>query len=58
MLFRSFGHPIYYENLVQTLRGNSEAATDGRDGLKSLELLIAAYLSARDNRTVSLPLEY
>ena len=53
-----FGHPLYYENLVQTLRGDSEAATDGRDGLKSLELLIAAYLSARDGTTVSLPLEY
>ena len=53
-----FGHPLYYENLVKTLRGESEAATDGRDGLKSLELLIAAYLSARDGTTVSLPLEY
>ncbi|MEE2681258.1 MAG: Gfo/Idh/MocA family oxidoreductase [Planctomycetota bacterium] len=53
-----FGHPLYYENLVQTLRGESKAATDGRDGLKSLELLIAAYLSARDGTTVSLPLEY
>ena len=32
--------------------------TDGREGLKSLELLIAAYLSARDGRTIALPFEY
>ena len=53
-----FGHPVYYENMIETLRGDCEAATDGRDGLKSLEILIAAYRSARDGRTVSLPLEY
>lgn len=53
-----FGHPLYYRNVVETLRGSSDAETDGREGLKSLELLIAAYLSARDGKTVSLPLEY
>jgi len=53
-----FGHPLYYKNVVDVLRGNSEPETDGREGLKSLELLIAAYLSARDGKTVSLPLEY
>ena len=53
-----FGHPLYYNNVVDTLRGKAEAETDGREGLKSLELLIAAYLSARDGKTVSLPLEY
>ena len=40
------------------MRGDSEPETDGREGLKSLELLISAYLSARDGITVSLPLEY
>jgi UDP-N-acetyl-2-amino-2-deoxyglucuronate dehydrogenase len=53
-----FGHPLYYENVIDVLRGNAEPETDGREGLKSLELLIAAYLSARDGKTVSLPLEY
>jgi len=53
-----FGHPLYYENVIKTLRGEAEAETDGREGLRSLELLIAAYLSARDERTVPLPLEY
>ena len=53
-----FGHPLYYRNVVDTLRGDAEPAVDGREGLKSLEVLIAAYLSARDGRQVSLPLEY
>lgn len=53
-----FGHPLYYKNMIDVMRGEAEAETDGREGLKSLEILIAAYLSARDGRTVSLPLEY
>ena len=52
------GHPGYYDNVLRTLRGEAEPDTDGREGLRSLELLIAAYLSARDGRQVSLPLEY
>lgn len=53
-----FGHPLYYKNVVDVMRGIAEPETDGREGLKSLELLIAVYLSARDGKTVSLPLEY
>ncbi len=52
-----FGHPLYYHNVIQTLRGEAGPETDGREGLRSLELLIAAYLSARDGKQVSLPLE-
>jgi UDP-N-acetyl-2-amino-2-deoxyglucuronate dehydrogenase len=53
-----FGHPLYYENVIKVLRGEAEPETDGREGLRSLELLIAMYTSARDGRRVSLPLEY
>ncbi len=53
-----FGHPLYYKNVIDVLRGEATPETDGREGLKSLELLIAAYLAARDSKTVSLPLEY
>jgi UDP-N-acetyl-2-amino-2-deoxyglucuronate dehydrogenase len=53
-----FGHPLYYDNVIHTLRGEAEAETDGREGLRSLEVLIASYLSARDGRRVALPLEY
>ena len=53
-----FGHSLYYKNVVDTMLGVSDPETDGREGLKSLELLIAAYISARDNCTSSLPIEY
>jgi UDP-N-acetyl-2-amino-2-deoxyglucuronate dehydrogenase len=53
-----FGHPLYYDNVIQTLRGEATPETDGREGLKSLELLVAMYLSARDGQRVALPLEY
>jgi len=53
-----FGHRSYYENVISVLRGRAQPDTDGREGLHSLELLIATYLSARDARRVSLPLEY
>jgi UDP-N-acetyl-2-amino-2-deoxyglucuronate dehydrogenase len=53
-----FGHPLYYDNVIKSLRGEADPETDGREGLRSLELLIAIYLSARDGRRVALPLEY
>jgi len=53
-----FGHPLYYDNVIKVLRGEAEPDTDGREGLRTLEVLIAAYLSARDGRSVALPLEY
>ncbi|MDP4835934.1 MAG: Gfo/Idh/MocA family oxidoreductase [Burkholderiales bacterium] len=53
-----FGHPLFYKNVIDVMRGKAEPETDGREGLKSFELLIAAYLSARDGKTISLPLEY
>lgn len=52
-----FGHPLYYANVIDTLQGKDKALVDGREGLTSLELLIAAYRSARDHKTVHLPLE-
>ena len=53
-----FGHPLYYDNVIKVVRGEAEPETDGREGLRSLELLIASYLSARDGRRVALPLDY
>jgi len=53
-----FGHPLYYDNVISVMRGEAEPETDGREGLKSLEVLVAAYLSARDGKRVALPLDY
>ena len=53
-----FGHPAYYDNVIKVLQGEAEPQTDGREGLRALEVLIAIYRSARDGHRVSLPLEY
>lgn len=52
-----YGHPLYYDNVINSLQGKEQPITDGREGLTSLELLIAAYRSARENKTMHLPLE-
>lgn len=52
-----FGHPLYYDNVINALQGKEAPLVDGREGLTSLELLIAAYRSARDHQTIHLPLE-
>ncbi len=53
-----FGHPLYYKNVADVMQGLAEPETDGREGLKSLELLVAAYRAARDGTKVSLPLDH
>lgn len=53
-----FGHPLYYDNVIKVMRGEAKPETDGREGLKSLEVIIATYLSARDGKRVALPLDY
>tara|TARA_B100000787_G_C15948115_1_gene187892 strand:- start:17 stop:268 length:252 start_codon:yes stop_codon:yes gene_type:complete len=52
-----FGRPLFYNNVVKVLWGNVESESDGSEGLKSLEIIIAAYLSTEDGRAISLPLE-
>ncbi len=52
-----FGHPIYYKNMIETIQGKSSALCNGDEGLKSMEILIAAYTSAKEERIVKLPLE-
>ncbi len=52
------GHPLYYANVIDTLRGHAHAQVDGYEGLRSLEVVIAAYRSARDGVRVGLPLVF
>ena len=52
------GHPLYYDNVINTLHGTADAAVDGYEGLRSLEVLIAGYRSARDGVRVGLPLVF
>lgn len=53
-----FGHPLYYRNIIDVMCGTAEPETDGREGLKSLEFLTAAYMAARDGGSVGLPLHF
>jgi UDP-N-acetyl-2-amino-2-deoxyglucuronate dehydrogenase len=48
------GHPLYYANVIDVLRGRAEPETDGQAGLRSLALLCAAYESAREGKEVRL----
>lgn len=52
-----FGHVPYYGNVIDCLQGKPAEVTDGRSGLQALELLVAAYRSARDDKSIHLPLE-
>lgn len=52
-----FGHPIFYKNVINNLRGEHSLLCDGKQGLQSLELLEAIYRSAEGNKTIQLPLE-
>ncbi len=51
-----FGHEGYYRNVLAVLRGEADADTDGREGRKSLELILGIYESARGGCEVKLPL--
>jgi UDP-N-acetyl-2-amino-2-deoxyglucuronate dehydrogenase len=52
-----FGHPLYYQNVSEVMRGLAAPKTDGYSGLITLELLEALYRSAKEGVMVSLPLE-
>lgn len=53
-----WGLRAYYDNAIRVLHGALAPDTDGCEGLRSPEPLIAIYLSARDGRRVSLPLDH
>lgn len=51
-----FGHEGYYRNVVSVLRHNGKPDTDGREGRKSLELVLGIYKAAREHCAVTFPL--
>lgn len=52
-----FGHAGYYRNVLAVLRGEAQPETDGREGRKSLELILGIYESAKTGQNVPLPLK-
>jgi UDP-N-acetyl-2-amino-2-deoxyglucuronate dehydrogenase len=51
-----FGHEGYYRNVLAVLQGRAQPDTDGRQGRKSLELILGIYESAKSGRDVPIPL--
>ena len=51
------GHKEYYGNVISTLRGEGKPICDGEEGLKSLEILEATYLSSLSGQLINIPLE-
>ncbi len=51
-----FGHTGFLKNVIDSLQGKAEANTDGREGRKSLELILAMYESSRTGKRIALPL--
>jgi UDP-N-acetyl-2-amino-2-deoxyglucuronate dehydrogenase len=49
-----FGHQGYYRNVLRVLRGEAVPDTDGAEGRKSLEIILAIYEAARTGGTVTL----
>jgi UDP-N-acetyl-2-amino-2-deoxyglucuronate dehydrogenase len=49
-----FGHQGYYNNVLRLLRGESVPDTNGAEGRKSLEIILAIYDSSRTGRAVKL----
>lgn len=52
-----YGHEGYYRNVLAVLRGEAKPDTDGREGRKSLELILGIYESAKTGCEVPLPLK-
>jgi UDP-N-acetyl-2-amino-2-deoxyglucuronate dehydrogenase len=52
-----FGHLPYYLNVLDTLEGKALPSTDGREGRKSLEIIVAIYHAAKNGTKIALPLK-
>ncbi len=51
------GHWLYYQHVIDVLRGKKIQAIDGHQGLHALEAIIASYRSAQQGQSISLPLD-
>ena len=51
-----FGHYMFYKNMLDDLQNLDNSICSGEEGLRSLEVIIAAYKSVLEGRTINLPL--
>ena len=50
------GHTLVYEKIINFFNKNEHFETDGYEGIKSLEIIEAAYISSKKNKPIKLPL--
>jgi predicted dehydrogenase len=51
------GHARQFQDVVDAIKKNREPAIDGREGRRSIEIILAIYKSAETGRSVKLPLK-
>lgn len=51
------GHTPLYANMIEAINNNTKPLVDGEAGKRALELVLAIYKSAAENRPVKLPLD-
>tara|TARA_B100001750_G_scaffold118104_2_gene93691 strand:+ start:6119 stop:7174 length:1056 start_codon:yes stop_codon:yes gene_type:complete len=55
--FNKTSHVPYYQHVINAIKGRVDNYIDGEQGLHSLELMIAAEKSSKEQRIINLPLE-
>ena len=51
------GHTPLYADMIDAIKNNHSPYVDGEAGMHALEMVLAIYLSAKENRPVKLPLD-
>lgn len=51
------GHTPLYTDMIDAIKNNRSPYVDGEAGMRALEMVLAIYLSAKENRPVKLPLD-
>ena len=51
------GHTPLYADMIDAIKNNRAPYVDGEAGMRALEMVLAIYLSAKENRPVKLPLD-
>lgn len=52
-----FGHTPLYKNMIDSIKNNKEPYVTAKDGRDALELILAIYKSATENKNIKLPLD-
>lgn len=52
-----FGHTPLYADMIEAIKTDRAPYVDGEAGRRALELVLAIYLSAKEHKTIKLPLE-